>query len=72
MSKKNFILPILYLYWLKNIAVAIHISKNDVREIISKNTDNGSAYALLPERFVFVTYEMIEYGFTSGIDVSER
>ena len=56
-------MPILYRYWLRNIAVAIHIIKNEDRERVSNAIDNDSVNGDPPR---FVTYEVIGYGFTSG------
>ena len=41
-SEKYFILPILCRYWLRNMAVVIHISKNEDRERASNTMDNDS------------------------------
>lgn len=49
------------------MAVAIHKSKNEVREIASNTIDNDSVYVEIPKRLV--TYETIGYGFTSGVGV---
>ena len=62
-SEKYFILPILWRYWLRNIAVAIHISKNEDRERASNTMDNDSAD---DGAGLFVTYETMGYGLTSG------
>ena len=68
-SEKNLIFPILYLYWLRSIAVAIHISKNEDRERISYIMDSDSVIAVPG---IFTTYAVIEYGFTSGKTENEK
>jgi hypothetical protein len=68
-SEKYFILPILCRYWLRNIAVAIHISKNEDSERASNVIDNDSLNGNPPK---FVTYEVIGYGFTSDIGALKR
>ena len=62
-SEKYFILPILWRYWLRNIAVAIHISKNEDTERASNAMDNDSVNG---EAGRFDVYKMNGYGFTSG------
>ena len=68
-SEKYFILPILCLYWLRNIAVAIHISKNEDKERASNTGDNDSVNGAPGW---FATYELIGYELTSGRPESER
>jgi hypothetical protein len=51
------------LYWLRNIAVAIHISKNEDIDRTSNTVDNDSVNG---NPAMFVTYEVMGYGFTSG------
>jgi hypothetical protein len=74
-SEKYFILPILCLYWLNNIAVATHISKNELKDIASNMGDNDSLNAVadsLNTPLKFVTYSAIGYGFTVGSGELER
>ena len=67
--EKYLTLPILYLYWLKIIAVAAHISKNEDRETASNTTAKNSAKGIPPK---LVTYELTGYGVTSWIGALER
>ena len=62
---KNLILAIFVRYLLKNIAVAIHISKNEVREIASKIVEDNT---VIGNPGWFVTYAVIEYGSISVIE----
>lgn len=74
-SEKNFILPILCLYWLNNIDVATHISKNELKDIASNMGDNDSLKAVadsLNTPLKFVTYSVIGYGVTMGNGELER
>jgi hypothetical protein len=68
-SVKYFILPILCRYWLKNIAVAVHISKNEDRERASNVMDNDSVNG---NPGWSITYEVIGYGITSGNGAPEK
>ena len=62
--KKNLILAILVRYLFKNIAVAIHMSKNEVREIASKMTDDNT---VIGKPGWFTTYAVIGSGIISVI-----
>jgi hypothetical protein len=53
--EKYFILPILCRYWLRSIAVAIHISKNEDRDRTSNTVDNDSGDNGAVGGVVFVT-----------------
>jgi hypothetical protein len=53
----------------KNIAVAIHISKNEVSEMASKMVDDNT---VIGKPGWFVTYAVIEYGTMSVITEVER
>ena len=67
--KKNLILAILVRYLFKNIAVAIHISKNEVSEMASKMVDDNT---VIGKPGWFVTYAVIGYGTMSVITEVER
>ena len=56
--KKNLIFAILVRYLFKNIAVVIHISKNEVSEMASKMVDDNT---VIGKPGWFVTYAVIEY-----------
>ena len=68
-SAKYLILPILYRYWLRNIAVAIHIIKNEDRERESKAIDNDVVNG---EAGTFTTYAVIGYGVNSDNTEKEK
>jgi hypothetical protein len=67
--KKNLILAIFVRYLLKNIAVAIHMSKNEIREITSKMLDDNT---VIGKPGWFTTYAVIGSGIISVITADER
>ena len=68
-SEKYFILPILCRYWLRNMAVATHISKNEDIDRASYTVDNDSVNG---EAGRFDAYKINGYGFTSGNSKKEK